>query len=116
MVLCRLKYGRLFLWMLAIPILLLLLDIAWRLIAFIHLFGIFGDHAGIRSTQVEIALAYNNGTSDPRPLVVPKILHHIFHNWHDPGNDTLPPHWEAARQTCIDLNPDWAHKVCEPVA
>lgn len=87
----------------------LLIHILTRVVAFAHLFGIFGPHAGIRITQAQIAAAHN--APDARTPVVPKLLHQIFHNWHDPGNATLPAHWAGARQSCIDLNPDWEFKV-----
>jgi inositol phosphorylceramide mannosyltransferase catalytic subunit len=99
----------------AVPAILIIVALALyfgsRLVAFAQLFGIFREHSGIRITQVDIALSHNKTDQDPRTPVVPKILHQIFHNWHDPGNDTLPAHWEAARQTCVALNPDWEHKV-----
>ena len=82
-----------------------------RVLAFAHLFGIFGPHSGIRITQRQVADAHALGDKDPRIAVVPKILHQIFQNWNDPGNTTLPSHWEAARQSCIDLNPGWEFKV-----
>jgi hypothetical protein len=78
-----------------------------RLAAFAQLFGVFRPHSGVRITQVEIAKAH----AGKRTPVVPKILHQIFHNWKDPGNDTLPAHWDAARQSCMTLNPDWEFKV-----
>lgn len=82
-----------------------------RLVAFAHLFGMFGGHAGTRITQLEIAIEHNSTTPDPRTAVVPKIIHQIFHNWNDPHDNTLPPHWEEARESCIRLNPDWDVKV-----
>ncbi|KAK0636158.1 glycosyltransferase family 32 protein [Bombardia bombarda] len=71
---------------------------------------IFFDHAGIAITQPEVAAAHN-GTHDPRPQLIPKIIHQVFHNWHDPGNDTLPSDWEKVRQTCVVANPGWEYKL-----
>ena len=88
-----------------------------RIVAFAHLFGIFGEHAGVRLTQLEIAEKHNSTAPDPRTPVVPKIFHQIFHNWQQPGNKTLPPHWQAARDSCLEFNPDWEMKVsvhCHP--
>lgn len=82
-----------------------------HLIAFANIFGVFKDHAGIKISQLAIAQAHNATTPDPRTPVVPKIVHQIFHAWKHPGNNTLPAHWQDARQTCIDHNPDWEHKV-----
>ncbi|KAK7743341.1 hypothetical protein SLS62_010664 [Diatrype stigma] len=83
-----------------------------RIVAFAHLFGLFGAHAGTRISQLEIALEHNGTTApDPRPPVVPKIIHQIFHNWKDPQDKTLPEHWAAARETCVRLNPDWDIKL-----
>lgn len=82
-----------------------------RIVAFAHLFGIFGEHAGIRTTQLEIAIAHNSTTPDPRTPVVPKIIHQIYHNWQDPGNPSMPSHWEGARNSCLEFNPDWEFKV-----
>lgn len=82
------------------------------IIAFAQLFGKFTDHSGIRITQGEIAAAYKNRTSSIPPTpVVPKIIHQVFHNWDNPNDDTPPAHWQSARQTCVDLNPDWEHRV-----
>ena len=40
---------------------------------------------------------------------IPKIIHQIYFGW---DNSTLPERWEAPRQSCIDLHPDYEHKVC----
>ncbi|KAH8892269.1 hypothetical protein GQ53DRAFT_600731, partial [Thozetella sp. PMI_491] len=80
-----------------------------RIFAFVHLFGIFGPHAGIRITQPQVLDAHN--ATDTRKAVVPKILHQIYQNWNDPNDSTLPSHWEDARKTCINLNPDWEFKL-----
>lgn len=78
----------------------------------IHAFvRIFLDHAGVALTQDEVALAHSAAGQDARPTVVPRIMHQIFHNWNDPGNDTLPHDWEETRQTCISQNRDWEYKV-----
>ncbi|RYO96568.1 hypothetical protein DL765_011547 [Monosporascus sp. GIB2] len=93
-----------------LTILLILLILGFsRLIAFANLFQLFKPHAGTRITQLEIALERNTTTP-----VVPKIIHQIFHNWKDPHDITLPAHWQAARDTCIELNPDWEIKLWTP--
>lgn len=79
-----------------------------RLIGFVH---IFGQHAGIAITQDEVLDLHTANTPDTRTQHIPKIIHQIFHNWHDPGNSTLPSDWQDVRQTCIDHNPDWEHRV-----
>ncbi|KAF5014674.1 hypothetical protein F66182_14261, partial [Fusarium sp. NRRL 66182] len=82
---------------------------ATRIVAFAELFGIFKDHAGVRHAQAEIAARYNSSGSDSRSPVVPKIIHQIFHNWHDENNDTIPAKWQPSRQSCVDSNPEWEH-------
>ncbi|KAH9898990.1 putative mannosyl phosphorylinositol ceramide synthase CSH1 [Xylariomycetidae sp. FL2044] len=90
----------------------LVVYILFRLIYFANLFRFFkAQHPGIQITQLEIAEAHNSTDHDTRPQVVPKILHQVFHNWKDPGNPTMPDHWQKARQTCIDLNPGWEFKL-----
>ncbi|KAI0602678.1 nucleotide-diphospho-sugar transferase [Biscogniauxia sp. FL1348] len=98
--------------------LLLLIHLAIRLVDFANLFGFFRGHSGITITQREILDAYaslqpgsDNVTASP--AVVPKILHQVYHDWDDPlsENPTLPDDWEAARQTCIALNPDWEYHL-----
>ena len=80
-----------------------------RIIEFAQLFDIFTDHAGISITQREVALGHSR--SAPDTPIVPKITHQVFHNWYSNHNNTLAPEWQAARQTCLDLNSDWQHKV-----
>ncbi|PHH93326.1 hypothetical protein CDD83_7111 [Cordyceps sp. RAO-2017] len=82
---------------------------------------IFGRHAGIALTQEQIALAYrstassapssSSTSSSRRPRPVPRIIHQIFHNWKDPGNETMPADWHDMRQSCIALHPTWEHKL-----
>jgi hypothetical protein len=71
---------------------------------------LFFAHAGIAITQEQVAAAYN-ATDRTRIQYIPKIVHQVFHNWRDPGNDTLPSDWVAVRQNCIDINPDFEFKV-----
>lgn len=96
-----------------VPALLLAAVVAYtsfRIIAFAQLFGLFKPHSGIRITQGEIAAAHKLKPGLRTP-VVPKIIHQIFHNWHDATDDTLRPDWEAARKTCVDLHPGWEYMV-----
>ncbi|KAL2262519.1 hypothetical protein VTK26DRAFT_1099 [Humicola hyalothermophila] len=81
-----------------------------RLLFFIHLFG---SHAGIAVTQPEVLAAYNNANNshDARVQHIPKIIHHVFHNWKEPGNDVLPANWAEMRQGCMDLNPEFEFKL-----
>ncbi len=79
-----------------------------HLTAFIH---IFFEHAGITLTQQDAADAFKNDPSNTRTQHIPKIIHQVFHNWKQPGNDTLPDDWTKVRQTCIDYNPGWEYKV-----
>lgn len=79
-----------------------------HLTAFIH---IFFQHAGITLTQVEAADAFKNDPGNTRTPHIPKIIHQVFHNWKQPGNDTLPDDWTRVRQTCIDHNPGWEYKL-----
>jgi hypothetical protein len=44
-------------------------------------------------------------------LEIPRIIHQVFHNWKDPGNETLPADWEAVRMTCVEKNKDWEYMV-----
>ena len=72
---------------------------------------IFSAHAGITLSQAEALETYEKGANAGRIQYIPKITHQIFHNWRQPGNDTLPADWQQARQTCLDKNPGWEHKV-----
>ncbi|KAJ9137892.1 Mannosyl phosphorylinositol ceramide synthase SUR1 [Pleurostoma richardsiae] len=92
-------------------LLLLLLAVSYLGTRILRFVRIFGPHAGVRLTQDEAALAHNSTTPDPRPQLVPKIIHQIFHNWKDPGNEAMPSDWDGLRQTCIDLNPGWEYKL-----
>lgn len=80
-----------------------------RLVALISLFD--GRHAGIRISQPEAARLHEETARETRPQVVPKIIHQVFHNWRDPGNEKLPSDWDEMRKTCVDLNPGWDIKV-----
>ncbi|RDL34970.1 uncharacterized protein BP5553_06901 [Venustampulla echinocandica] len=97
---------------LAILLLLVFLALAFiatRIASFVR---IFFEHSGIALTQDEVAIAHNS-TSNPdrRPQLIPKIIHQVFHNWRDPGNETIPSDWDDLRQSCIDLNPTWEYKL-----
>lgn len=94
--------------LLAVLILFLLAIVISHLVSFIH---IFSTHAGIALTQHEVSAAHNATTPDPRPQLIPKIIHQIFHNWNDPGNETIPSDWDEQRLTCMTVNTDWEYKV-----
>ncbi|KAK3997538.1 nucleotide-diphospho-sugar transferase [Cladorrhinum sp. PSN332] len=68
---------------------------------------IFFEHAGIALTPAQVAEAYADHTNQSRVQQVPKIVHQVFHNWNDPGNDTVPDDWSDNRRNCMDLNPDF---------
>ncbi|KAK5654779.1 hypothetical protein OQA88_6815 [Cercophora sp. LCS_1] len=72
---------------------------------------IFFEHSGIPITQPQVAEAYGGSVNGSRPQLIPKIIHQIFHNWKEPGNETLPSDWNKVRQTCVDTNPGWEHKL-----
>ncbi|RCI15983.1 hypothetical protein L249_3028 [Ophiocordyceps polyrhachis-furcata BCC 54312] len=95
---------------------LLVLALAFFLINFLSRVAvsanrIFGTHAGRAMTQAQVLRAHRDGTGPRRNRPVPRILHQIFHNWHDPGNETLPADWQIVRQTCLALHPTWEHKA-----
>ncbi|KAL1836238.1 hypothetical protein VTJ49DRAFT_5400 [Mycothermus thermophilus] len=58
-----------------------------------------------------IAAAFAADDSHNRTQYIPKIVHHVFHNWRQPGNDTLPADWAAIRRECMELNPDFEFKL-----
>jgi inositol phosphorylceramide mannosyltransferase catalytic subunit len=96
---------------LAVPVVVVVgaLYLASRLLSFAQLFGKLGPHAGVEITQSQVVDAHN--ATDVRPQLIPKIVHHIFHNWKDPYDDEMPEDWRRMRQTCIDKNPDWDFRV-----
>ncbi|KAK4142485.1 nucleotide-diphospho-sugar transferase [Dichotomopilus funicola] len=76
--------------------------------------SIFFAHAGIRLTQPQVATAAvesKEAGASQRVQHIPKIIHNVFHNWHVPGDDTLPKDMAEMRQTCIDTNPDFEFKL-----
>lgn len=88
-----------------IPLLLFLAIGLYVVVSHIFAFiQIFFEHSGIAITQEEISAAYLADGAGSRPQLIPKTIHHIFHNWH---NVSMPKHWEETRQTCIDRNTDW---------
>jgi hypothetical protein len=88
-----------------IPLLVLLAIGVYILVSHILAFiQIFFEHTGVAITQEEIGAEFRSDGADLRPQLIPKIIHHIFHNWH---NVSMPKHWEETRQTCIDRNKDW---------
>lgn len=101
-------------------VLALLLNTLVGIYNFANLFAFFRPHSGVFVTQQQILDAYTthehktgaDGVIGAEP-VIPKILHQVFHNWSDPESTALnlPADWEAARQSCVTLNPDWEHKL-----
>ncbi|KAI0154255.1 nucleotide-diphospho-sugar transferase [Xylariaceae sp. FL1272] len=94
-----------------------LISLIVRLYNFANLFQFFRPHSGIKASQQEVLDAWHDQSSSNAPtspeLVIPKILHQVFHNWTDPSSTVvdLPEDWERARQSCIDWNPDWEYKL-----
>jgi inositol phosphorylceramide mannosyltransferase catalytic subunit len=84
----------------------LLFFIGTRIAFFIQ---IFFKHAGIEITQKEIVDRFaGEGQMDGG---IPKILHHVFHNWHEVGNETLREDYRETREKCRGLNERWEFKV-----
>ncbi|KAG8422311.1 hypothetical protein J3459_010465 [Metarhizium acridum] len=73
--------------------------------------GIFYPHAGVTTTQDQIAFAYSNTRPETRTRYIPRIIHQIFLNQHDAANETMPSTWDVARQSCISLHKDWEYKL-----
>ncbi|KAK4099556.1 glycosyltransferase family 32 protein [Parathielavia hyrcaniae] len=71
--------------------------------------SIFFEHAEIRLTRPQVAAAGASNNTNAQP--VPKIVHHVFHNWREPGNDELPSEWATMRKECQDLNPSFEFKL-----
>lgn len=102
---------------LMLPIILLtcIIFLIVHILALIHLFY---EHAGVALTQNEILEAFvgdgglDEGSEMTRVQWIPKIIHQVFHNWEDPGNDTLPADWQAVSKTCRNLNEGWEYVVC----
>lgn len=92
-------------WLVPMVAVICALYIVVRTASFVH---IFGQHAGIVLTQVEILEAYESRQPFSHDTAyVPRIIHQIFHNWTDPENEALPIEWSKNRRSCIDLNPGW---------
>lgn len=72
-------------------------------------FRIFFEHPGIALTQNEVAIAHSGAVPDSRQQLIPKIIHQIFHDWHNQG---IPTDWEDLRQTCLKSHQDWEYIVC----
>ncbi|KAG4428941.1 hypothetical protein IFR05_015574 [Cadophora sp. M221] len=99
---------------LLLPIILLtaIVFLAFHIISFIHLFF---EHAGLSINQDEILEAFIKDThateAANRIQQIPKIIHQVFHNWADPGNDTLPTDWTVVSGTCKALNEGWEYML-----
>lgn len=70
---------------------------------------LFFEHAGTAISQEEIWGAHfpSEGKKDERKPFIPKIIHQVFHNWKEPGNETMPGDWEEGRRGCVGKNGDW---------
>ncbi len=47
----------------------------------------------------------NSSLIETRPQIIPKIIHQTY------KNETIPEVWREARQSCIDLHPDYEYIV-----
>jgi inositol phosphorylceramide mannosyltransferase catalytic subunit len=99
-----------------IPLLISLVYVGARVVAFVHLFF---EHAGIAITQDQIRDTYDGyrvtGGIDPRPEYIPRHIHQVWHDWSRPGGnasvDDIPADWDEVRGTCRELMPDWEYTV-----
>ena len=108
MAICSRKMcGRIYIYLLVALFLTYLVFLISRLLAFIQLFF---EHSGIAITQNEIARAHTVNTPDPRPQLIPKIIHQVFHDWR---NESMPADWEELRQTCINQDNGWQYLVSD---
>ncbi|KAK0715345.1 nucleotide-diphospho-sugar transferase [Lasiosphaeris hirsuta] len=92
----------------AIPAFALVALIVSRILGFTQ---IFFKHAGAALTQEEVEARYNSSSDGTLPEYIPRIIHQVFHNWKDHGNETLPGDWDAVRRTCIQSNPDFEYHL-----
>ena len=42
------------------------------------------------------------------PQLIPKVIHQVYLGWDDLS---MPEHWKAPQQSCLDLHPDYEYKV-----
>jgi mannosyltransferase OCH1-like enzyme len=47
----------------------------------------------------------NSQLIDKRPQFIPKIIHQTY------KNESIPEHWKAPQQSCLDLHADYEYKV-----
>jgi hypothetical protein len=70
---------------------------------------IFFKHEGIEISQQETVDRFGGeGDGDGG---IPKIIHHVFHNWHEVGNETMREDYRDTREKCRGLNEGWEFKV-----
>lgn len=48
----------------------------------------------------------NSSLIDSRPQAIPKIIHQTY------KNGSIPEVWKDARQSCLDIHPDYEYMVC----
>ena len=46
-----------------------------------------------------------NSNAEHQEPLIPKIIHQTY------KNDSIPQHWQQARQSCLDLHEDYEYKV-----
>ena len=93
----------------SVSILIFVFFIAPRVHRFVE---VFSAHSGTALLPIDIEAAYNDTKSgQTRTQYIPKVIHQIFHNWREPGNETLPPDWDETKETCRVANPDFEHRL-----
>ena len=56
-------------------------------------------------SRAEIPGPNSDDPLNGRKQLIPKIIHQTY------ANTSLPAHWKAAQQSCIDLHKDYEYKV-----
>ncbi len=55
--------------------------------------------------HAEIPMPNSAALLDGRPQLIPKIIHQTW------VNTSIPTHWRAPQQSCLDLHQDYEYKV-----
>lgn len=63
------------------------------------------EDGGVDAIQRSDLPSPNSSLIETRPQLIPKIIHQTY------KNDSIPEMWKNARQSCIDLHPDYEHMV-----
>ncbi|KUJ17407.1 uncharacterized protein LY89DRAFT_696850 [Mollisia scopiformis] len=97
---------------LPLVLLTLLLIAILRLVGFIHLFFTRAGAGALTQEQIRDAHLASLGAHDGRKMLIPKIVHQVFHDWGHvgegrEGNETMPEDWEEVRRGCVERNGGW---------